>query len=166
MTTSTGLALGLILLAACGREEPAPPPEAPAAESIASPMPTVGGLQARRAEVGLVADLLTATRRGGTLTVTVRFRNAGTDTLSYTLVDGDGAYPGVRLTAGGRDWPLAREPDGELAAPRQFEASLGPGGSQLWRATFQAPPRTVETFDLELPGVERFSDVPIQDEER
>ena len=30
-------------------------------------------------------------------------------------------------------------------------------------ATFEAPPRTVGTFDLEMPGVERFSDVPIED---
>jgi hypothetical protein len=73
--------------------------------------------------------------------------------------------PGARLTAGGRTWPLARGPDGELAAPASFEASLAPGQSRLWRATFVAPPPSVRRFDLELPGVLPFTDVPIRDEE-
>jgi hypothetical protein len=165
MSRTTALGLALVLVAACAREEPARSSTEPAADSMASPMETVGGLQARRTDVGLVADLLSATRQRDSLTVTIRFRNAGSDSIAYTMADGGGGYPAVRLTAGGRDWPLAREPDGDPAAPRQFEASLGPSDSQLWRATFQAPPRSVGTFDLEMPGVERFSDVPIEDEE-
>lgn len=165
MSTTNALALALVLVAACAREERDRPSTAPAADSMASPMETVGGLQASRTDVGLVADLLTATRHRDSLTVTIRFRNAESDTLSYTLAERGGAYPGLRLTAGGREWPLAREPDGDLAAPSEFEASLGPGDSELWRATFQAPPGSVQTFDLEMPGVERFSDVPIQEGE-
>jgi len=175
------LALVLTTFAACGGEERRPPTPAPietpardsaaapietaARDSVASPIETVGGIQARRTEVlGMVADLLSAVREGGTLTVSVRFRNAGSDSLSFTLSgEGRGGH-GLRLTAGGRTWPLAREPDGDPAAPARFEASLAPGQSKLWRASFVAPPRSVHTFDLEMPGVIPFTDVPIRDD--
>jgi len=173
------LALALVTFAACGGEERPPAPAVPGAardsvaapaetftrDSVASPIESVGGLQARRTEVlGIVADLLSAVREEGTLTVAVRFRNAGSDSLSFTL-SMEGAGAGPRLTAGGRTWPLAREPDGDPAAPARFEASLAPGGSRLWRASFVAPPRSVHAFDLELPGVLPFADVPIRDDD-
>jgi hypothetical protein len=162
-----GAALALALLAACGRGEapaPAPVPQpATTRDSVASEIRTVGGLQARRTDVlGIVADLLSATCEEGTLTVGIRFRNAGSDSLSITIP----AEEGVRLTAGDRDWPVAREEDGELAITKTFVAELAPGNSRLWRASFVAPPRAVHSFDLELPGVQPFTDVPITDVER
>lgn len=163
------LALGLAALPSCGSDAPEPS-EAPAAahpaiDTVASPIRTVGGIQAVRTEVtGIVADLLSATREGGLLTVTVRFRNAGSDSLAFAMPGEAGSYPDVRLVAGGETWPIVRGEDGDLAAPATFEAHLAPGDSQLWRASFVAPPSTVRDFDLQLPGVEQFTAVPILDE--
>ncbi len=135
-----------------------------AGDSMAVPLATIGGLQARRTDAGLVADLLSATRAESRLVVTVRFRNATTDTLAFALPAQGGAYPGTRLTAGGRAWPLAREEDGDVAAPAEFDIVVAPGQSRLWRAEFVAPPGEVPSFDLRMPGVATFVDVPIRDE--
>ena len=164
-------ALVALGLAACGREEPAPRPETPplsetarrAHDTTLVPIATIGGLQARRADVGLVADLLSANREEGVLAVTIRFRNATTDTVAFALPSEGGRYPGVRLSAGGRDWPLTREPDGDPGAPLEFDVAVAPGQSRLWRGVFAAPPASVHAFDLEMPGVERFVEVPIRD---
>lgn len=172
MTARVVLAAVLALALACRGEEPAlppvpAPPAAPAAaprDTVPVPIATIGGLQARRTDSGLVADLLSAVREEGRLAVTVRFRNAGTDTLAFELSADGGRYPGVRLTAGGRDWPLTREPDGDPAAPASFDIAVLPGQSRLWRGTFAAPPLSVHAFDLEMPGVETFLAVPIRDD--
>ena len=164
----TGLLVGLLAGAifACGREQaPQPrPAAAPAAvRDTAVPIATVGGLQARRTDTGLVADLLSANRGEGRLAVTVRFRNAATEPLAFQLSSEGGRYPGVRLTAGGRAWPLSRDEEGDPGAPRDFDIVVEPGQSRLWRGVFAAPPASLHAFDLEIPGVETFVDVPIRD---
>lgn len=163
----------LVLLlggSACGQEEArrtAAPASTPPAirESIAPVIQSVGGLQARTTETpGLVADLLSARREEGLLIVTVRFRNAGSDTLAVALPTGAGTYPGLRLEAGGRAWTIARDAWGEPMAPETFERTLAPGESMLWRGSFEAPPRSATAFDLAMPGVvQPFDDVPIHD---
>ena len=99
--------LAALALAACRQEEaPAPPA---VREAIPPRFATVGGIQARDTEVpGLVADLLTASRAEGRLTVAVRFRNTGSDTVRFALSSDGGAYPSVRLEAAGRTWPIVR----------------------------------------------------------
>jgi len=164
-------ALVALGLAACGREEPAPRPETPplsetarlARDTTLIPMATIGGLQARRTEAGLVADLLSANREEGVLAVTIRFRNAITDTIAFALPSEGGRYPGVRLTAGGQEWPLSHESDVEPGTTSEFDIVVAPGQSRLWRGVFAAPPASIRAFDLEMPGVERFVEVPIRD---
>ena len=163
---STVLAL-LATLTACGGDEPPETPPA-ARESVPPNIPTVGGIQARDTEIaGLVADLVTATRQEGRLTVAVRFRNTGTDTLPFSITADGGTYPSVRLLAGGRAWPIARDEAGDLQAPESFERRLAPGQSMLWRAVFEAPPPEIGRFDLAMPGLRvPFRDVPINDRSR
>lgn len=160
------LILLAVVLPGCGRDREPPPTQTP--PEIALPaepkVETIGGLQARRGDLaGLVADLVSAQREKGLLTITVRFRNAGTDTLRFEIPSDGGTYPGVRLTAGGRAWPIARDE----SDPKEFARTLAPGQSTVWRASFQAPPRATTTFDFEMPRVrEPFQDVPITDRAR
>ena len=164
LTLLAAPAFAPLILSGCGQEEPAPAPPA-VGEEIPPRFATVGGIQARDTEFpGLVADLLMASRAQGRLTVAVRFRNAGTDTVRFALASDGGTYPLVRLEAGGRAWPIARNDDGEPEAPGTFERSLDPGQSMLWRAVFEAPPPGITAFDLTMPGLSSpFEDVPIVD---
>lgn len=147
-------------------ESTAPSP----ADSSPSPSPgppptTVGGIVAAWTDVdGVVADLLLAVRREGRLTVTIRFRNTSEATRRLAIPgDYDSDW---RLVAGGRDWRLAREADGDpLATEPLDDRVLLPGQTALWRGTFVAPPPGVHAFRLEVPGVEPFEDVPIADRE-
>lgn len=165
---SLTLLAGLVLVA-CDRE-PAPLPPAtstpPAIErSTESGIASIGGIQARRTEVrDVVADLLTARREGDLLTVTIRFRNAGTHSVRVEIPVVGGSHPGLRLSAGGEEWPIARDEKGGLLATQELARTLGAGQSMLWWGSFRAPPPTVGSFDLAMPGVEGpFRDVPITD---
>ncbi len=178
------LALAL-LLAGCGGSAPGDrppdasadrPPDAPGADSVAAPdsverpevsslgqPASVGGLQARRTVVpGVMADLLDARREEGALLVTIRFRNSSESEAD--LPAAAAGYAGWSLRAGEREWPLLRDEGGELRASGELPARLAPAESRLWRGEFQAPPPDVETFALEIPGVEPFEGVPIQDD--
>ncbi|MDX1661760.1 MAG: hypothetical protein R3326_08220 [Gemmatimonadota bacterium] len=136
---------------------------APAAPARTDPAPeSVGGIAAVRTDVGgVVADLLTAERADGRLTVAIRFRNTAGRGRRVEIPDD--YESGWRLEAGGRDWPLATEPDGDPLANEPPRRVLEPAQSALWRGTFVAPPRDVKTFRLEVPGVRPFEDVPIID---
>ena len=161
---ATLLMIAALAVVACRRDEPDTAPSS-AREVVPPRFQSVGGIQARDTEYpGLVADLLTASRDEGRLTVAVRFRNAGTDTVRFALPSDGGSYPSVRLEAGGRAWPIARGEDGEPEAPGTFERSLIPGQSMLWRAVFEAPPAGITAFDLAMPGLSAsFQGVPITD---
>lgn len=147
-----------------GAGRPSPSREAtPPETSIPAPR-SVGGLLARRTEAsGVVADLLSAERRDGGLTVSIRFRNTGPGPRRIAIPANYAT--GWRLVAGDRVWSLASEPDGDPAATETPDRELDPGASALWRGTFVAPPAGVDAFRLEVPGVEVFEDVPITDVE-
>jgi hypothetical protein len=158
------LTIAALAVVACGGNEPDGAPSS-AREAVPPRFQSVGGIQARDTKYpGLVADLLTASREEGRLTVAVRFRNAGTDTVRFALPSDGGSYPSVRLEAGGRAWPIARGEDGEPQAPGTFERSLVPGQGMLWRAVFEAPPAGITAFDLAMPGLSApFQAIPITD---
>jgi hypothetical protein len=157
--------LAVLAPAACDRDEPTPAPPA-IRESIPARLLSVGGIQVRETETpGVVADLLTASRAEGYLTIAVRVRNTGTDTVRFAIPSDGGTYPSVRLEADGRFWSIARDEAGSLQAPGDFDRALDPGESMLWRAVFEAPPRSVTSFDLSMPGLRvPFQDIPITEE--
>lgn len=144
----------------CGAPpEPGATSTPPAAEVRATQ--SVGGLQGRRTRVrGVVADLVSAERAGNVLVVTLRFRNSAQDTLPLPVSPG---LEGAAVVAGGRTWPLARNERGAPRAGSALPESLAPAETRVWRGEFAAPPPEVETFDLEIPGVDRFTAVPIRD---
>lgn len=145
------------------RTDPRPAGGASSARTDPGPQ-SVGGIAAVRTDVhGVVADLLTADRENGRLTVAVRFRNHSEAPRRIEVADDYGER--WRLVAGGRDWPLMREPDGDPAATDPPRRTLKPAQTALWRGTFVAPPAGVTTFRLEIPGVQTFEEVPIADVE-
>lgn len=158
--------LAVVALAACSEVDRRPAPESTEEAARATRtdpgVQSVGGVTAARTDVqGVVADLLTAEREGGRLTVSVRFRNTSEATHQVEI---EGDYDERwRLEAGGRRWALMRGPDGGPEATESLSRTLKPGQSALWRGTFAAPPPDVTTFRLEIPGVRPFEEVPISD---
>lgn len=149
--------------AAAARTAAVPAPsEAPDRTSPAPP--TIGGIVAAHTDVrGVVADLVSAERNEGRLTVAVRFRNVSEEPRRIEITDEYSTR--WRLVAGGREWPLASAENGGTAATAPPRRTLKPGQAALWRGTFVAPPPEVHTFRLEIPRVSPFEDVPISDEE-
>jgi hypothetical protein len=123
-------------------------------------MESVGGLQARGTRLtGVMADLVSADREAGVLTVTIRFRNS---TRARRPLPVEPDLRGVELEAGGRSWPILR--DGDEAPSRVvLPDSLAPAETRVWRGEFTAPPLDVTEFDLAVPGVDPFTAVPIRD---
>lgn len=180
---STGLFLFLfacLAALACGGEEspgdtPTPParsldrsgdtvrpfPHADRTRSDTIPPETIGGLQARWSPTpGVVADLLTAERRDGVLAVTIRLRNTSARNAVVELETDGGTYRSWSLTVGGREYPLLRDGDGPRI-PETVSDTLAPGETKTWHGRFRSPPPAAERFDLAIPGMRPFTDVPI-----
>ncbi|HUP21106.1 MAG TPA: hypothetical protein VM778_14310 [Gemmatimonadota bacterium] len=160
-------ALGAAFALACGGPPEPGATSTPPAASVSIPdsagreRESVGGLQAQDTQViGVMADLVSADREEGVLKVTIRFRNSARGTLPLPV------EPNLRdsaLEAGGRPWPILRDPGGVARSSVELPDSLRPSESRIWRGEFAAPPRDVTEFDFTVPGVDPFTAIPIRD---
>lgn len=144
-------------------ETAAPSTEAgePAA-STAVPAQAGVVIQAQETNVpGVVAELTEASREDGVLTVKVRFRNGGTEKQWKNIETGHGDYGLFYLTAGEQKHFILKDTEGEPLAPRYLNLDLEPGAQHTWWAKFPAPAATIREFDLIIPDVLPFEDIPI-----
>lgn len=144
-------------------------PEAPAA---AAPIAPAGPAPAAVLAVqetkwpGLVAELTEFRRKGSTLTAKVRFRNTGSED----------ANPDVYLKevylmdlAAGKKYEALRDQEGTyIGSLRQgwddrWYETVKPGQTMTIWVKFPAPPPEVRAMTLQVPGVQPFEDVPIQE---
>jgi len=99
----------------------------------------------------------------GALTVRFRFYNDG-PAPARLAIDPASAYESFYLEVGGEKLFILRDEDGDLAAKKPLELDLKPGKMESWWAKFPVPAADTETFDLEIPPVATFRDVPIDDD--
>lgn len=134
-----------------------------------SAAPTAGGETAAKVSEtkwpGVVAEVSEFRRKGNVLTAKVRFTNNGTK----------GAQPDFYysetylLDADNKKYEVLKDEKGQyLAALRSGYAdrwyeSLEPGTSQTVWMKFSAPSPTVKTVTLQVPGMEPFEELAIQD---
>lgn len=137
------------------------------AASGAAPAAATGSvLQSQEVDAtpGLVAELTEATRKEGVLTVKVRFRNSGTeDNVYHGFETGHGDYSRFYVTAGDQKYFVLKDSEGAPLAPKYLDVNLDAGQTSTWWAKFPAPPASETTFDLIMPDVTPFEDVPIRD---
>ncbi len=151
-------------------EEPSPAEVRPAEEppvpaAVAEPESTSAQVAARETKwPGIVAEITEFARKGNTLTAKLRFTNKGSkkvrpdfyytdtyvldaDNKKYeVLKDDKGNYLGS-LGTGYNNW---------------WGEYIDPGASQTVWMRFPAPPAGVNVMTLQLPGIEPFEDVHVQ----
>lgn len=140
-------------------------PASPAAgaSGVAVPAPaTVIQVQEVNAP-GLVAELTEVTRKDGVLTVKVRFRNTGSETLHHAFETHHGRYERFYVTAGDQKYFVLKDSEGEPLAPKYLTVDLDPGATSTWWAKFPAPPASATAIDLVIADTPPFEDVPIAD---
>jgi hypothetical protein len=122
------------------------------------------GLQTRGIpDTPLIAVIHKTELDDGVLTVRVRFYNEGSDPARLTI-DPSNAYESFFMTVGGEKLFILKNDDGELEAKKPLEVDLKPGKMESWWAKFPAPPPDTEAFDLEIPPIAPFRNVPILDD--
>jgi len=171
------IALAIVGIAACGGggNEAADQGETTAGkvtdETVAASAPATAAADAGGAVLqtqetnasGLVAELTEATRKEGVLTVKVRFRNTGTAEVYNNFETNHGGYQLFYVTAGEQKYFVLKDAEDAPLAPVYLTVNLDPGATMTWWAKFPAPPATETTFDLIMPDVTPFEDVPITD---
>lgn len=136
---------------------------APAAVGTAPPAGTVLQAQEVDATPGMIAEIIEATRKEGVLTVKVRFRNTGTESVYNSFETGHGNYSRFYVTAGDQKYFVLKDSEGEPLAPRYLNVSLDQGETMTWWGKFPAPPLSETTIDLVMPDMPPFEDVPVRD---
>ena len=116
---------------------------------------------------GVVADVIESTRKEGSLTVRVRFRNTGDKPVKFLLA-GAGRYDDNYLSAGNVKYTVIRDAKKyPVATPTDgggwLEAKIARGGSWNWWAKFPAPPAEHKKYTLYLKVGPPIDDVPIVD---
>lgn len=135
------------------------------ADAAAPAQPAAGGtIQTREVDAtpGLVAELIEATRKDGVLTIKVRFRNVGSEQLYKSFETDHGDYSRFYLTAGDQKFFVLKDSEGAPLAPQYLRVQLEPNQTMTWWAKFPAPAGQA-TFDLVMPDLVPFEDVPIRD---
>src|SRR5687767_5047590 len=130
---------GLILALTLG-------PAAAVAQDSAKP------LASTTLDSGVVAEVMESTRKDGTLTIRVRFRNPGDKPVKVSLVDAQG-YVHTYLSAANTKYALIRDTSGkEVATPRDgggwLVPTIKPKASFGWWGKFPAPPAAQKTYTL------------------
>ena len=118
-------------------------------------------------DAGVVAEVMESTRRDGTLTVRVRFRNPGDKPVKVSLVDAQG-YVHTYVSSADTKYPLIRDTSGkEVATPRDgggwLEPTVKPKASFGWWGKFPAPPATQKSYTLYFKAGPPIDGVPIID---
>jgi hypothetical protein len=122
------------------------------------------GIQTRPISgTSLVGVVHQASVDDGILTVRLRFYNDGAETARLTI-DPTAGYEGFFVQVGGEKLLIVKDEEGELEAKEPLEVDLKPGKVESWWAKFPAPPAGTEAFDLEIPPVATFRDVPLEDD--
>jgi hypothetical protein len=116
---------------------------------------------------GVVAEVVESTRKDGTLTVRVRFRNPGGKPVKVSLVDAPGSVH-TYVSAANTKYTLIRDTSGkEVATPRDgggwLEPTVKPKASFGWWGKFPAPPAAQKTYTLYFKAGPPIDDVPIID---
>lgn len=133
------------------------------ASGAAPPAGTVLQAQEVDATTGLVAEIIEATRKEGVLTVKVRFRNTGSESVYKGFETHHGGYSLFYVTAGNQKFFILKDSEGEPLAPKYLNVSLDPGQAMTWWGKFPAPPPSEATIDLVMPDMPPFEDVPVRD---
>lgn len=121
------------------------------------------GLQTRGVPgTHLVAVIYEASRDDGVLTVRLRFYNDGSEPARLTI-DPTRTCEAFFVRIGREELYILKD-DGELEAKESMEVDLEPGKMESWWANFPAPPLDSKVFDLEIPPIALFTNVPITDE--
>ncbi|HYO46430.1 MAG TPA: hypothetical protein VEY33_07045 [Gemmatimonadota bacterium] len=122
------------------------------------------GLQTRGIpDTPLVAVIHEATRDDGVLTLRLRFYNDGVEPARLTIDPTSDSEP-FFVQVGPEKLFILTDEDGELDAKEPLEVDLKPGQMESWWAKFPAPAADTKTFDLEIPPIATFTNVPIVDD--
>jgi hypothetical protein len=111
----------------------------------------------------LVGVIHQASVDDGVLTVRIRFYNDGAEPARLT-VDPTAGYETFFVRVGGERLLILKDEDGELEAKEPLEVDLKPGKVESWWAKFPAPPSGARAFDLEIPPIAPFANVPLEDD--
>lgn len=122
------------------------------------------GLQTRAIPgTPLVGVVYQANREDGVLTLRLRLYNDGSEPARLTI-DPTSAYEAFFVRVGGEKLHILKGEDGELEAKESLEVDLEPGHMESWWANFRAPSLDSKAFDLEIPPIDPFRDVPLTDD--
>ncbi|CAN5867651.1 hypothetical protein BH20GEM1_BH20GEM1_15910 [soil metagenome] len=97
------------------------------------------------------------------VTMRLRFYNDGSEPARLTI-DPLSAYESFYLQVGREKLFIRKDDDGELDAKEPVEMELKPGKMETWWAKFPAPSAGTEAFDLEIPPVATFRNIPLEDD--
>lgn len=123
-----------------------------------------GGRQTREVpDSPLVAVLHGTKLDDGVLTVRLRFHNKGSEPARLAI-DPSSAYESFFVKVGDERLFILKDEDGELEAKARLEVDLKPGTMETWWAKFPAPAPETKAFDLEIPPIAPFRNVPLSDD--
>jgi hypothetical protein len=114
---------------------------------------------------GVLAEVTEFRRKGNALTAKVRFTNRGTKRAQPDFYYGETYL----LDANNKKYEVIKDEQGRYLAALhsgysdRWYDSIDPGASQTVWMRFSAPPATVKTATLQVPGMEPFEDLSIQD---
>ena len=119
------------------------------------------GLQTRGIpDTPLVGVVYQANRENGVMTLRLRFYNDGSEPARLTI-DPSSDHEAFFVRVGQEKLFILKDEDGELEAKEPLELDLKPGKMESWWAKFPAPAADAEAFDLEVPPIATFTNVPI-----
>lgn len=154
----------LVGLAIVGASRPMP-----AAAQAAKPAKPAEPLQVQETnEPDIVAEFIECKRKEGVLTIRIRFRNRGTESPRFYLInnrDFDNWY----VSAEDKKYLILRDEEGTpLAPPSDSGGSVGvslrPKGTWLWWAKYPAPPPEVKKINYYTTVTGPFEDIPVTDQ--
>jgi hypothetical protein len=121
-----------------------------------------GGLQSRTIPNSpFVAVVHQATVDDEVLTLRIRFYNGGNEPAELAF---DPVYDSTFVSIGGEKLFILRDDDGELDAKEPLDETVQAGEMESWWARFPAPPAGTTSFDLDIPPIEPFRNVPLGDD--
>lgn len=142
-------------------------PTLPATTSPAAAPPATGALATQETNwSGVSAEVTEFRRKGNTLTAKVRLTNRGSAEAKVEV-----NYKEVYLidTNGGKKYEVLKDEKGAFIADLRsgwndrWYGDLAPGATHLLWMKFPAPPADVKAITLQVPGVQPFEDLAIQD---
>lgn len=142
---------------------PATPSAAATPPVPATPLPT-GSFSTGEVE----AQVTEATRKGGILTVKVRFavaEGASFPTNTWLYSNPDAGYKEAYVVAGDKKYFVLKDAEGAPLMPPglMLNGRKDRGAVGIWWGKFPAPPAEVRDFSLALPQTSPLDEIPIRD---